>query len=230
MKQLLSTVLCILGATPALAQSQADSTAQSSPIELHGSAAVASDYVWRGISQTDRGPAYFATITAKVGGAYLGVGTENVDFSGISTEYDIWGGYVFTMGNVSLDLGASFYGYVDAPTKIDTLEWKAGLAVNKGKASFGPTIYYTANYFGTDQAAVYGEVAASYGFSDKLVGSGAVGLQNIAQLPDYTTWNLGLTYFPVKHLKVDVRYHHANDRTVDPARVSKVVGTLTGEF
>jgi uncharacterized protein (TIGR02001 family) len=87
----------------------------------------ATDYVWRGVSQSDQKPAVFATVSLGYKGFYAGAGTENVRFAGISQEYDLWGGYVADLGPVKLDVGVVRYGYVDAPVKIDTLEGKAAL-------------------------------------------------------------------------------------------------------
>ena len=83
----------------------------------------ATDYVFRGISQSAEDPAVFAAVAVKYRGFYAGAGTESVDFSGIDQEYDLWAGYVVNLGGkTALDLGVVRYGYVDNPVDIDTVE------------------------------------------------------------------------------------------------------------
>ncbi|MDE2436808.1 MAG: TorF family putative porin, partial [Sphingomonadales bacterium] len=79
-------------------------------------------YEWRGVSQSDNHAAVFAAVNVGYRGFYAGAGTENVDFAGINQEYDLWGGYALPLGKAKLDLGVVRYGYVNAPSNIDTLE------------------------------------------------------------------------------------------------------------
>lgn len=216
-------------ASPAVAQS-ADAGAPA--VDVNATLLGGSDYVWRGLTQTDGGPAAFAMITATSGGFYAGVGTENVNFSGIKHEYDAWGGYVFDLGKAKLDLGLSFYGYVDAPTNIDTLEFKAALSSSTGNLSYGAVTYYTRNYFGSGGYGLYGEVNAAYQLTPALVASAVFGHQKLEKLPDYNTWNLGATYELVKNVKLDVRYHDTDTDRLAYGTVGKarVVGTLSFGF
>lgn len=190
----------------------------SAPIDVSASIAVGSDYVWRGLTQTGGKPAAFVTVTATRGGFYVGAGTENVDFAGISQEYDLWGGYAFTAGDTTVDLGLSFYGYVDAPANIDTLEAKLALTRTRGKLTYGSAAYYTLNYFGSGQDALYLEANGAWQFSDRLAGSAAVGVQTISSLDDYVTWNAGLSYALTKRLKLDLRYHDTDGYPEGSAR------------
>lgn len=207
--------------------------AQQAPpaIDVAASIAGSSDYVWRGLTQTGGQPAAFATVTVSAGGFYAGVGTENVDFGGISQEYDLWGGYVFDLGaDTKLDLGLSFYGYVDAPQTIDTLEVKAALTRSDGRFNYGLSGYYTGNYFGTAAPAFYGEFAAGYQITDRLAASAAVGIQSIEALPDYATWNLGGSYDLGHGIKLDARYHDSEKAKVGNVGGARLVGTLTFGF
>ncbi|MCW1382357.1 TorF family putative porin [Novosphingobium sp. KCTC 2891] len=190
----------------------------------------ATEYVWRGVSQSDEKPAVFATVSVGYRNFYAGAGTENVHFAGISQEYDLWGGYVFDLGAVKLDLGAVRYGYVDAPAKIDTLEGKAAISGSVGKLGLKAAGYYTGNYFGTRQHAFYGEVGASYPLTGKLTASGAVGRQQIDALPDYTTWNAGLSYAVMKGAKLDVRYHDTDASHIGRLAKARVVGSFSLAF
>lgn len=212
--------------TPA-AQAQ---TATPSDLKLSVGLSASTDYVWRGVSQSDEKPAVFATLNASYKGFYAGAGTENIDFAGISQEYDLWAGYVLDLGPAKLELGVVRYGYVDAPGNIDTLEGKAALSGKVGKLALSGAVYHTENYFGSHLAATYGELAASYPVTGKLSLSGAVGRQEIDRAADYTTWNLGASYALFGSAKVDLRYHDTDTRAFGSLGKGRVVGSFSLSF
>ncbi len=190
----------------------------------------ATDYVWRGVSQSDQKPAVFATVSLGYKGFYAGAGTENVRFAGISQEYDLWGGYVAALGPVKLDVGFVRYGYVDAPVKIDTLEGKAALSGTVGKLGLKLAGYYTGNYFGSHRHAVYSELGASYPLTATLTASAAVGHQNVDTLFNYTTWNAGLSYAVMKGATLAVRYHDTDAGFIGRKAKARVVGSFSLSF
>lgn len=192
----------------------------------------ASDYVWRGLSQTDGHPAVFATVTVKTGNFYAGASAENVRFSGIHAEYDAWAGYVANLGPAKLDLGVIRYAYVDAPANIDTLEGKAALSGNVGKLGLTTSAFYTRNYFGTHRPAFYTEAAATLPVpgAPGLTASATYGRQQIDALPDYTTWNAGLDYAATKALSLGVRFSDSTNRAAGSAGDGRVVGSATISF
>lgn len=194
------------------------------------SLSAATDYMFRGVSQTDVKPAVFAAVNAKWHGFYAGAGTENVDFLGINQEYDVWAGYVLPVGKASLDIGVVRYGYVDSPIKIDTVEFKAALSGSVGKLGLGAAGYYTSNYFGSKDGAFYGEATASYPLTDKLSVSGAIGRQEIDHAPDYTTWNLGLSFKVLKGATIDLRYHDTSTSAFGRLGRARVVGSFSVNF
>ena len=129
----MKTKLCLTALAAAALVAPAAAQAQDGPVQLSASLTGATDYVWRGVSQSNQDPAVFAAVNVSAGGFYAGAGTENVHFAGIDQEYDLWGGNVVPLGKAKLDIGVVRYGYVDAPAKIDTLEVKAALSGSVGK-------------------------------------------------------------------------------------------------
>lgn len=219
-------VPALLLSQTALAQSQKP----GGGLDLAASTAVGSDYVWRGITQTDGDPAVFATVTASVGGFYLGAGTENVKFGQVRQEYDAWGGYVVKSGEWSFDVGLSFYGYVDSPDPIDTLEVKGAITRATDNSSVGLAAYYTRNYFGTRRSALYLEANGSRKITNGLSASGSIGVQRLAATKDYLTWNAGLSYDLLPGLKADLRYHDMTDDPFGGAGRARLVATATYGF
>lgn len=240
MRTIAITAVLLSAAAPAMAQEAATyedkapaanvQTSTAPALDVSVGLSAATDYVWRGVSQSGNDPAVFATVSVNYAGFYAGVGTENVDFAGVDQEWDLWAGYVLDLGGPKLDLGVVRYGYVDAPVDIDTLEVKAALTGSVGRFGLGVAGYHTWDYFGTDQHATYLEASASYPLYEKLSASGAFGRQQINNLPDYSTWNLGLSYAVLPGAKVDLRYFDTDTSAFGKLGDARVVGSFSLSF
>ena len=116
MKKLLhALVLSGLVASPALAMAAEKPV---SPHSLSGNISLTSDYVFRGVSQTQNGPAIQGGIDyAHASGFYAGTWASNVDWVSLgfknnsSMEIDLYGGYKGSLGDVGYDVGAITYYY-----------------------------------------------------------------------------------------------------------------------
>lgn len=170
---------------------------------------VATDYVFRGISQTDEAGQLFGGADVSYGKAYAGVWASNVDFNnGTTMEYDLYAGVKPTVGPVALDLGVIYYGYADKPSGADEAYWEAKVAgsVPVGKGTIGAAVYYSPEFPFKTGEATYVEVNGSVPLDDKWSFSGAVGHQSVVGPADYTTWNLGVGYAVTPKIGVDLRY------------------------
>ena len=134
-----------------------------------------SDYIWRGMTQSD-GPAIQGGFDyASDGGFYAGIWGSNVNFNdGAGSELDYYFGYGFDMGGVGVDIGYLAYDYPDNDSDLDFEEIYVGLSI----ADLG--LLYAS---GVDGAPDYMEV--SYGFGDVGISYG--------QYDDYGD-NLGISY------------------------------------
>jgi uncharacterized protein (TIGR02001 family) len=175
----------------------------------------ATDYVFRGVSQTDEGGQLSGGADVAYKQVYAGVWTSNVDFNNSTDlEYDLYAGVKPTLGPVALDLGVIYYGYTHQPANSneDYVEFKAAGSVPVGKASVGAAVYYSNDFFGGTGNATYFEVNGSIPVIDKVSVSGALGYQGVKGPADYTTWNLGVGYALNSHIGFDLRYwdtdHH----------------------
>lgn len=99
-------ILTAMAATPGFA-------ADSGGPEISANVALASDYRFRGISQTNRDPAIQGGFDyAHDSGIYLGTWASNVSFTSGGTEIDVYGGWGTDLSeNVALDLGVLYYAY-----------------------------------------------------------------------------------------------------------------------
>ena len=94
--------------TPALAQEEE----AAEPITITGSAALVSDYRFRGFSQSSQNVAVQAGITAThESGFYVGTWGSSISFAG-SSEVDIFGGWSGAVAEgVTVDVGLLYYLY-----------------------------------------------------------------------------------------------------------------------
>ncbi|MFM8376232.1 MAG: TorF family putative porin [Phenylobacterium sp.] len=226
--------LAAVAATAALALGTA-AQAQDKP-EFSFNVGVASDYVFRGFSQTDSNPQVYGGADVGIGIFYAGTWLSNVDF-GDSTdmEYDLYAGFKPTLGPVSLDVGIVRYGYTNQSDGADLDFWEGKVAgsIPAGKGTVGAAVYYTPENFNQTGKATYVELNGSMPVTDKLSVSGAIGHQSLEGPLDYETWNLGVGYAINDVFGIDLRYWDTNvEKADDPFKVStgRVVVGLKAAF
>ena len=117
MKKLQACILLstLVASGAALAQTAAPAAAPAPDWTVSGNATLASDYRFRGFTQTDFGPAFQGGFDiAHKSGFYVGNWNSNVLgslFNGASLEMDFYGGYKGTAGALTYDVGAIYYYY-----------------------------------------------------------------------------------------------------------------------
>lgn len=131
----------LLIAAPAFA----DDTAPPSDITVTGSAAVVSQYRFRGLAQSDNKPAVQAAITVShSSGFYISTWGSSaspgvIDIGG--TEIDVYGGYAKEIGGVKVDVGV--YGYLyPGFDQGNYVEIYGSLAKTLGPATAKVGVYY----------------------------------------------------------------------------------------
>ena len=205
--------LALLGAVGALAMGTAAQAqeADAGPVSLSFNVGAATEYVFRGISQTDEDPQIFGGVDATIGSiGYAGLWVSNVEFNnGTQLEFDIYGGVKPTVGAATLDIGLIYYGYTNKPDGPDEAYWEGKLAasVPAGAATLGAAVYYSPEFFGETGNATYLEANAAMPLgASKFSVSGALGRQWVETGVDYTTWNVGLGFALTDHVGFDLRY------------------------
>ena len=179
-----------LGTATAFAQTAAPA-APASPWTLTGNAGLYSDYTFRGISQTNRQPAFQGGFDiAHSSGLYAGNWNSNVDsgfYNGANLEMDFYGGYKATFGDFGLDVGAIYYYYpgtgAGGSIKINNGELYIG-------GSWGPLTakysYAVTDFFSAPGPDSSGSSYLDLGFTYD-VGSG-FGVDRPCRLPDPQGW------------------------------------------
>lgn len=229
-----SVKIAAMAATAVLAFGVA-AQAQDAP-SVSFNVGAASDYVFRGYSQTDSKPQVYGGADLGIGIFYAGAWISNVDF-GDSTdmEYDIYAGFKPTLGPVSLDIGLLRYGYTNQEDGADLDFWEGKLAgsVAAGNGTLGAALFYTPENFGQTGQATYVELNGSMPLAEKISVSGALGHQALEGDGDYETWNLGLGYAINDTFGIDVRYWDTNvKKSDDPGKLTsgRVVVGLKAAF
>lgn len=159
-------------------------------------AAVTSDYISRGITQTDHKPAIQGYIEPSVGIIYGGIWASNVVDD---TEVDFYAGIRPEVGPVAFDFGYNYATYVgDASANSGEFYAKADVTASEN-ATIGAQFYVN-----PDNSATYVEANADISLPKGFGVSGAVGA--VSGSSPYTTWNAGIYYAPVEWAKIDLRY------------------------
>ena len=205
------------------------------PVSLSFNVGAATEYVFRGVSQTDEDPQVFGGVDATLGSiGYAGVWASNVDFGdGADFEYDLYAGVKPTVGAVTLDLGVIYYGYADQPSGAnwDYWEGKVAASVPAGPATVGAAVYYSPEFTGDTGDAWHYEANATVPIpNSKFTVSAALGHQTIEEAGDYTTWNVGLGFSLTDNIGFDVRYWDTDAHAFGKLYDSRVVGGLKLAF
>lgn len=153
---------------------------------ITGNAGLYSDYRFRGISQTNKKPAFQGGFDiGHASGFYVGNWNSNIDaagYNGANLEMDFYGGYKLPLGDFTLDVGALYYYYpgsgVAGSNKIDNTEIYVG-------GSYGPfSLKYShavSDFFGVPDSknAGYLDGSVTYELSPGFSLVGHVGYQKL---------------------------------------------------
>lgn len=198
--------------------------------------AVGSDYVFRGVSQTEEGAAVAGGVDLTSGTFYAGAWASNVAFPGdrdTSAEFDVYAGIRPEFAGWNWDIGAVVYAYVDEPEGADYTYVEAKVAVSRafGPITMGASVYYSPDYFGApEDEATYAEINGALSPADRWTLSGAVGRQFVSSDFDYTTWNFGIARQLTDNLTLDVRYHDTGEHDFGHTYGSRAVASLKATF
>jgi len=116
----------------------------SAAAELSANIGATSNYVWRGVTQTDDAAAISGGLDyAHDSGLYAGLWASNVDFGDNTTaEVDLYGGFASEFDNgFGYDLGLLYFAYPGADDEIDFLEVVGAVSFGPVSAGINYTVY-----------------------------------------------------------------------------------------
>jgi uncharacterized protein (TIGR02001 family) len=154
MKIIISAAIFAAALSPAAAWAQEE---EKPAVTISGSATIASDYRFRGVSQTDKEMAVQGGLTVThESGLYAGAWASNLSgwgtFGGANMELDLIGGYKASIAdNMTLDMGLVWYMYPGGADDSDFAEpyvkltGTTGPATLTAGAAYAPKQYALAN-------------------------------------------------------------------------------------
>ncbi len=235
--------LALVAAAASVAMGGAAMAQDDSGLKFSYNVGVASDYIFRGISNTDGKGQVFGGVDASYGIGYAGVWASNVDFGteNPDTEIDLYAGVKPTVGAASLDFGVIYYGYDKdkngAPGQYGYFEVKAAASTAVGPGTIGGAVYYSPEFPGKGGEALYGEINGSAPIGEKLTLSGALGRQEVdadgyfgGVSSSYTTYNVGITAAVTDYLSADLRYSDTNQGKLGDAYGQALTVSLKAAF
>lgn len=189
---------------------------------ISGNAGLFSDYRFRGISQTDKKPAFQGGFDiAHSSGFYIGNWNSNIDsrfFADSNLEMDVYGGFRNSLGDFGYDFGVLTYIYPGSKPKIDNTEIYLGVSYGPVSAKY---YYAVSDFFGFDNSdgSGYLDVAGSYDIGGGFSLVGHVGYQKLKGSAKVTEIGASSTKDSVTDWKIGVNYTLPNDWTLGLAYI-----------
>lgn len=190
--------------------------------DVSGSVNYASDYLFRGISQSNgeaaiQGELRFDTeagVYASVWGSVIDFEEGLLDADAGSLELDYTVGFANQIGSLRYDIGVVYYDYPGADdSSTDFYEVFGGLGTDFGNLAVDGKVSYSDDYFGGSGKALYSEVGMGYpiGPATLVAHVGYSEFDNDA-LTDYMDYSIGLE---AKILGLDTGVHYVNTNLND---------------
>lgn len=181
--------------------------------DITGNVALATDYIFRGVTQTDNGPAISGGFDVEAGGAYAGVWGSSVDFSDATTmELDLYGGYAWSAGGFDFDLGGIFYAYPDSPSAggdQNFYEVYAGIGRAFDFVAWDAKLSYSPDFYLETGPAIYIETGVGFEVAEGLTLDLRAGASRFDDVPasDYEDYQIGISGTVYETVGWDFRYH-----------------------
>ncbi len=196
--------VCLSGlvAAPGMALADEGDVAES-PHSFGGSVAFATEYAFRGITQTSEQAAIQGGLDySHASGLYASIWGSNLEFgvgAGESAEIDYIVGYSTAAGPMSVDVSGIWYSYPGVSNALDFDFFEAALAlgVEQGPFSVSASINYSPDYFAGSDTGLYLASSVSFQVAENFTLDLHVAHQEIKDnaafgAPDYTDYSIGV--------------------------------------
>jgi len=213
--------------SPALAQDDL-------PFTVEGGVTFTTDYVFRGISQTDENPAVQGSLgIATESGISAGIWGSNVYFGGgdeAHVELDYSLAFANSAAGFDYSVGVYYYTYpgVDSDLDYDYVEFGASIGYAIDMVTPSAVFYYSPDFFGTVDDSYYLGAGLSFQVAENVALYGNIGQQfyDDEDGDDVLDWNVGVTV-TLAGVDFDLRYTEA-DLDIDAADGRVVLSASAG--
>ncbi|MET0327729.1 MAG: TorF family putative porin [Luteimonas sp.] len=210
----------------------------ASAADVGGHAALTSDYVWRGTSQSDEGPAVQAGFKrAADSGLYAQAWVSSVESapqSGASTELDLVAGWSGGLGD-SLALDVNLTHYLFPSTAVD-LDWTETVATLTWQDRYWFQLAHSNDALASGATGTYAQLGARLPLNGRLRLEAAAGHYRLADASgydDYTHLQVGAVWAVAAPVELRVTAHDtdaAAERGFGPWAGSRFEAALQVSF
>ena len=200
----------VLGAT-ALGLASLATPASAQIAGLSANAAVTTNYVFRGISQSGANPAVQAGLDYNIGTTGLAIGTwaSSIDFGQVNgsdaapVEWDVYGSYTYNINDMfALSAGAITYNYPNTATGAQFNWWEGwiGASYNFGVAAVSAKVFFSPDYVNLSTSEIYYTGGVSVPVTSWLALNANIGFTDLDHpfdptngvyiIEDYMDWNV----------------------------------------
>jgi uncharacterized protein (TIGR02001 family) len=202
--------------------------------DVVGNVGLTTDYVFRGISQSNENAAVQGGVDLTCGRFYVGVWASSIWAIEGTTEVDLYAGFKHTTGPITWDVGLIYYTYPGEKTLFEnTLELKLGASGDIWKGgTLGGTAFYAPDPQIWTLEASFAQVLPKVGMFSPTF-SATYGAVRPDDGNDYNYWNIGLTVGFLEKWSLDVRYWDTDIEGCTSGVFScdeRVVGTVKYTF
>ncbi len=160
--------------------------------EVSANLGVTSNYIWRGVTQSDKNISLSAGADySSTSGMYAGIWAASVDFNDDTRfEYDVYGGFQTSFSNVDMDIGYIYYGYQGGN---DLAFSEAYIKATYENFSFAISTLFDSEAGGDFADASYIEAAYSFALAYDISLGLHAGHYDFDQGGNYQDFNISLT-------------------------------------
>ncbi len=220
------------------------------PYTITGNFGIYSQYIFRGLRQTDGKPAFQGGFDyAHTNGWYMGTWGSNISWihdlgtvcdHGCSLEWDFYGGWKYAINDDwGTDLGVLYYfypgSYIDGAINPSTTEVYAAISWKWLSFKFSDTL---GNTFGVANAkgTYYADLSANFPLNDIFTLNAHVGSQQYhgsnngvsnSDALSYTDWKLGITWV-YNGYNIGAYYTDSNSKDEGYTIAGRNIGKSTG--
>jgi uncharacterized protein (TIGR02001 family) len=245
------TLLAVLHAGLVFSQ---DADTWTDPKNMSGTVWFTTDYVFRGISNTDEAPAIQGSLDYTFKGFYVGIWGSNTDFSDAGIEIDLYAGYTGSLGKLDYDIMGIYYGYPEADSSVpDPAYYEAhlGLSYKFEGLALTPVVgvgyNFSPDFSGEDDVGHYLNAIVDLSLPWGLTLGGELGYQDVEGDKstgnnrgidgndgfDYYHWRISIAKEIPDWFTLDLSYHAVDDDAEDffgKIADSRTVLTLSRTF
>lgn len=207
---------------------------QADPDPITGQIGIASQYIGKGLGKSDGDPAAFGSVRWQNSGFYVsGFISQATSSRGADAELILSAGYARDLGDWDVDVVVMHRQMTGETNGVDSgyVEFQGDLSRPlTSRLSARLRINYSADTYGTAEAAWWTEAQATFQLTSKDRLSAAYGLRRVDGGSDYDAWNIGVKHKFTPAISGDLRWYDTDSHDLGDRYDGRLVAALTYSF